>query len=103
MRCEITRKNCQKSKNSGKIVKFNNCEEKTNEPHVICKSSAVFCWWEDQKLLPNDCFEGRFKQFTFSEIDSFVKKVRSGAKIKLESAHKYSQFSQIGEGRSTRK
>ena len=37
-----------------------------------------------------------------SEIDSFVKKVRSGAKIKLESAHKYSQFSQIGEGRSTR-
>ena len=38
-----------------------------------------------------------------SEIDSFVKKVRSGAKIKLESAHKYSQFSQIGEGRSTRK
>ena len=39
----------------------------------------------------------------FSEIDSFVKKVRSGAKIKLESAHKYSQFDQIGEGRSTRK
>ena len=38
-----------------------------------------------------------------SEIDSFVKKVRSGAKIKLESAHNYSQFAQIGEGRSTRK
>jgi len=26
-RCEITKKNCQKSKNSGKIVKSNNCEE----------------------------------------------------------------------------
>ena len=38
----------------------------------------------------------------FSEIDSFVKKVRSGAKIELESAHNYSQFAQIGEGRSTR-
>ena len=35
-----------------------------------------------------------------SEIDSFVKKVRSGAKIKLESAHNYSQFAQIGEGKS---
>ena len=39
----------------------------------------------------------------FSEIDSFVEKVRNGAKIKLESAHNYSQFAQIGEGRSTRK
>ena len=38
----------------------------------------------------------------FSEIDSFVKKVRSGAKIKLESAHNYSQFAQIGEGRNPR-
>ena len=38
----------------------------------------------------------------FSEIDSFVQKVRSDAKIKLESAHNYSQFAQIGEGRSTR-
>jgi len=37
-----------------------------------------------------------------SEIDSFVKKVRSGAKIKLESAHNYSQFAQIGEGRNPR-
>lgn len=37
-----------------------------------------------------------------SEIDSFVKKVRSGAKIKLESAHNYSQFAQIGERRNPR-
>ena len=32
----------------------------------------------------------------FSEIDSFLKKVRSGAKSKLESALNYSQFAQIG-------
>ena len=39
----------------------------------------------------------------FSEIDSFLKKVRSGAKIELESAHNYSQFAQIGEGGNPRK
>ena len=38
----------------------------------------------------------------FSEIDSFVKKVKSGDKIKLESAHNYYQVAQIGEERNTR-
>ena len=39
----------------------------------------------------------------FSEIDSFVKKVKSGDRIKLESAHNYSQFAQIGEEGNTRR
>ena len=103
MRCEITKKNCQKSKNSGKIVKSNNCEEKTNEPHVICKSSEVFGWWKDQEILPKYYFEGSFKQFTY--LIFLVKlirlwKVKSGDKIKLECVRK---FAQIGEERSTRK
>ena len=41
---KLLKKTCQKSKNSGKIVKSDNCEESMNETHVICESSEVFCW-----------------------------------------------------------